>query len=214
MSIAALGSSWLLSLAANALTGAAANKASSANGNGGSDTGASMSVNFGDAYQLSLSTAATIQPPPKPDNGGIRDYIGDFLAKVAGGTATSSDMEQLRDKLQQAAQNWQARGHQHHHGPHGKPPENQGQAGGVSQVGADLRAFLEKLVKGTATEEDFKNIEAEIQAINTSTGSSTTPNSASGSSDELLRVTGIPRALLNSAMHAYNNQAYFNSPQA
>lgn len=214
VSIAALGSTWLLSLAANALTGAATNKATSSQSTGNTETSASTTANFGDAFQLSLSSVMMSTPQPPNGIGGIKDDIGDFLSKVASGTVTSSDLQQMREKLQQAAQNGGVQGHHHHRRHHGGEDGNQDNQMAASGVGADLRAFLEKLVKGTATDEDFKNIEAEISAINSTSQTTAANSSTLSSASEILRVSGISKALLNSALDAYNNQAYYGSPRA
>ena len=208
MSISALGNNWWLSLASNAITGLTGSKSASATESASS---AASTDPFGEAFQLSLSGAQTQNAV---SNVNLKEDIGAFLSKVANGTVSSDDLQKMQLELQQAQQSGQIHGHHHRHHHHAQNEVNSQANQALSSINADLKTFLDKLLKGTATSDDFKNIEAQIASLKDNSNINAITSATQSSASEILRVGAASRSALNAAINAYNSQAYFGSNQS
>ena len=219
MNVASLGISWLLPQAVNTLSSIAGSTglvkqaqstAGNVSGNNNSD---------GDTFELSLSSAMMPNAATQTQAGSntLREDIAGFLTKIEKGTATSTDLQSMQNELQQAQQSGTTglSGHHHHH-HHGTGAVSNSQDTTASSISSDLSSFLDKVSQGTATDSDLSTIESEMATLSNkqSTSTSGTQSSAAGTDSNIQKSSIIARAFLDSAMSAYNTQAYFGSNSA
>jgi hypothetical protein len=171
--------------------------------------GATLSNSDGDTVQLSSSGTAGMSPMMGNDT--TASDIKSFLDKVANGTATATDLQNMETEMEQAASSTGS-----------STTASTGSSTGVSGIGTDIKSFLNKVANGTATATDLQNMETEMeQAASTNVGSSQKANNADTNSanDDLATVSqsSMSQQMLNSAIYAYsnNNAGYvWNSTQS
>ena len=219
MNVASLGISWLLPQAVNTLSSIAGSTglikqtqstAGNVSGNNNSD---------GDTFELSLSSAMMPNAAKETQAGAntLGEDIANFLTKIEKGTATSDDLQSMQNELQQAQQSGTTglSGHHHHH-HHAAGAVSNSQDTTASSVSSDLSSFLDKVAQGTATDSDLTTIESEMATLSNqqSVSTSSTQSTAAGTVSNVQKSNIVARAFLDSAMNAYNTQAYFGSNTA
>lgn len=158
------------------------------------------------------------------NSGNICNDIDSFLGKVANGTASSSDLKNMQNELQQVQQSGSGSVqsyHHHHHHHDGGAASNTQNATTSDSIGSDLSSFMDKVVKGTATDSDLTNMEAEMAPLlqasgiqqpastNSSQGVSSVASSNTNSISNVQNLNAVSQAFSNLATNAYNTQAYF-----
>jgi hypothetical protein len=172
------------------------------------------------ASELQQVVQASNSQNQTANSGTIGNDIGSFLDKVANGTVSSSDLQTMQSELQQAQQSGSGsvQGHHHHHHHHGGGAvSSTSDASTASSIGSDLNGFMDKVVKGTATDSDLKGMETEMASLlqgsnttNNTQGVSPVTGSNMNSTNAIQNINAVSQAFSNSAMNAYNTQAYFD----
>jgi hypothetical protein len=112
--------------------------------------GSTLSNSDRDTVQLSSSGMA----PPMMDNDTTSSDIKSFLDKVANGTATATDLQNMETELEQATSSTDS-----------STTASTGSSTTASSIRSDLKSFLDKVANGTATATDLQSMEAEMEQV-------------------------------------------------
>jgi hypothetical protein len=135
--------------------------------------GSTLSNSDRDTVQLSSSGMA----PPMMDNDTTSSDIKSFLDKVANGTATATDLQNMETELEQATSSTDSSTTA---STGSSTTASTSSSTTASSIRSDLKSFLDKVANGTATATDLQSMEAEMEQVQ-------------------------EQAALNSAISAYSN---------
>ena len=141
--------------------------------------------------------------------------VGSFLGSVANGTATSTDLQNIENELQQFQQSGSSstidsqiqqsgsnnvQGHHHHHHHHDQGgTEGTQDATSADSIVSDLSTFMNAVANGTATSSDLTNVEAEMESLAPTKSTQQALNATSGQG-----VSAVAASLLRIAIAAPN----------
>jgi hypothetical protein len=111
--------------------------------------GTTLSNSDGDALQGYSGMAGM---PPMMGNDTTASDIKSFMEKVANGTATATDLQNMETELEQAASSTGS-----------GTTSSTSSSTGTSSIGDDVKSFMEKVANGTATATDLQNMETELE---------------------------------------------------
>ena len=218
MNIAALGISLLLPQAMNAVSSLIAGAVTSKQAESATENVAGKNNFDLNSFAASLTAAmqATGATQPQTNATIAEKDIASFLTKVENGTVTSKDLQNMQNELQQLKQSGSSgvQGHHRHHRQSASVSVNAQDTATSISISSDLISFLNKVVQGAATDSDVKTAASEPAALSASLSTSASTNQASCSnacSNTTQNSNLFAKTFLNSALNAYNAQAYFDS---
>ena len=126
--------------------------------------GAMFSNSDGDTVQLSAQGIAM---------GGGNSDIKNFLDKVASGTVTDSDLQSMQSELKQAEQQ------------SGSTQSASSTTTSASDIGSDIKNFLDKVASGTVTDSDIQSMQSELKQAEQQSGSTQSASSTITSASDI-----------------------------